>query len=175
MESFLMDKNAPLLPPFYSRYVHLVSAVSLPQGLLESGLVLHKYASNWTDEEAEFRYAECKWSAREVLLHLLDAERVFAYRALRFSRADQTVLPGYEENDYAEQYVNDTRKAGDIISEMRLLRESTAAMFAGFTPEIMERQGEASGVQLTVRTLGEIIIGHEKHHLKVLKEKYFPN
>ncbi len=162
------------LPPFYSRYVNLVSAVSLPGALLESGLVLQKFAGSWTAQEAEFRYADGKWSPREILLHLIDAERVFAYRALRFSRADQTVLPGFDENEYALQYVNDTRKVNEIITEMQLLRESTAAMFSSFTPEIMERQGEASGVQLTVRTLGEIIVGHEKHHLNVLKEKYFP-
>ena len=162
------------LPPFYSRYVNLVSAVSLPGVLLESGLVMQQYAGNWTSEEAEFRYAEGKWSPREILLHLLDAERVFAYRALRFSRADQTILPGFDENEYALQYVKDTRQVSDIITEMQLLRESTAAMFSAFSPEVMERQGEASGVQLTVRTLGEIIVGHEKHHLKVLQEKYFP-
>ena len=170
-----MDNKAPVLPPFYSRYIKLVSAVSLPLALQESGLIVQEYAGHWTEEQVHYRYAPEKWTAREVLIHMIDAERVFAYRALRFGRGDQTKLPGFEENRYAAQYTRDTRGVNEILHEMRLVRESSIALFSSFSPEIMERQGEASTIQLSVRSIGEIIVGHEKHHMKVLREKYFPN
>ena len=170
-----MDKKTPVLPPFYSRYVKLVSAVSLPLALQESGAVIQDYASSWTEETANYRYAPEKWTAREVLIHMIDAERVFAYRAMRFSRGDQTELPGFDENNYATQYDADPRDVTAILHEMRSLRESTIAMFSGFSSEMMETTGTASTVQVSVRSIGEIIVGHEMHHLKVLKEKYFPN
>lgn len=170
-----MENKSPVLPPFYSRYVKLVSAVSMPLALQESGAVIQEYAGNWTKETGDYRYGPEKWTAREVLLHMIDAERVFAYRALRFSRGDQTDLPGFDENQYGSQYAQDPRDVPAILHEMRTLRESTIAMFSGFTPEIMERTGTASTVRVSVRSIGEIIVGHEKHHLKVLKEKYFPN
>jgi hypothetical protein len=108
-----------------------------------------------------------------VILHLIDSERICAYRALRFARKDPTHLAGFDENAYAKNYAEDKRTMAEIISEMKSVRAATISLFKSFDRAALDRQGEASGASMTVRTLGEIIAGHELHHKKVLEEKYF--
>jgi hypothetical protein len=127
-----------------------------------------------TDANAGFRYAEGKWSIREVVGHVADAERVFAYRALRFARADATPLPGFDENAWMPSAGFDARPLGDVAAELRTVRESTLSLFRSFTPEAWLRTGSASGHPITARALAWIIAGHERHHLRVLTERYFP-
>ena len=169
-----MKSAHPVLPPFYARYVDLVSDLSLTIMLQTNGAAMREWAASWSEEQAAFRYAPGKWSAREVLIHLNDSERIFSYRALRFARRDHTPLPGFDENNYAQSYPKDHRPLEHIIREMKSIRESTICLFESFDDEALNRRGEASGVSMTVRTIGEIIAGHEMHHKKVLEEKYFP-
>ncbi len=169
-----MDKSVPDLPPFYARYANLISDVMLPTLLEKNGKIMADYVSEWTKAQAEYRYAPGKWSAREVIMHLIDSERIFAYRALRFARKDSTPLPGFDENAYAAMYSDDNRNMPDLIREMKSVRASTIQLFKSFSKEALNRSGEASGITMTVRSLGEIIAGHELHHKKVLEGKYFP-
>ncbi|MCA6078581.1 DinB family protein [Fulvivirga sedimenti] len=169
-----MKTTHPVLPPFYSRYVDLVSDVGLLSLLEENGRDMRAMVNSWSPEEADFRYAPDKWAAREVIMHLIDSERIFSYRALRFARKDHTPLPGFDENSYAQFYGNDKRTLEMLIAEMKSVRDSTISLFKSFDSDALNRRGEASGISMTVRTIGEIIAGHELHHKKVLEEKYFP-
>jgi len=169
-----MDKSVPDLPPFYAKYANLISDAVLTSLLEKNGRIMVDYVSGWTPTQAEYRYAPGKWSAREVIMHLIDSERIFAYRALRFARNDTTSLPGFDENAFAAMYADDQRQMPDLTEEMKCVRTSTIQLFKSFTKEALNRKGEASGVTMTVRSIGEIIAGHELHHKKVLEEKYFP-
>jgi uncharacterized damage-inducible protein DinB len=124
------------------------------------------------EEKGEHRYAEGKWSVKEVLNHMMDAERVFAYRALRFARNDQTALHPFEENDYAPEANAHARSIQQFVREMKRLRESTIDLFASLSPEMLVREGTASGKRISVKNLGYIIAGHDIHHLNILRDRY---
>lgn len=124
------------------------------------------------DELAGFRYAPGKWSVREVVGHVSDAERVFAYRALTIARGDTTSLPAFEENEWAEVSNADSRSLADLVGELHAVRAASLALFRGFGAAEWERAGTASGKHLAVRALPYIIAGHERHHVEVLRERY---
>ena len=118
------------------------------------------------------RYAEGKWSIREVVGHLSDAERVFAYRALRFARADATPLPGFDENEFMKRARLDERPMSGLIAEYEAVRAASVALFDGLFADEWTRHGTASGKEMSVRALAWVIAGHELHHLGILKERY---
>jgi len=118
------------------------------------------------------RYAPGKWSVREVLGHIIDTERVFTYRALRFSRGDATPLPGFEQDDYVENGGFGDRAVPDLVKEFQAVREASLALFAGMSEEMLGRRGIASGAELTVRAIPWIMAGHERHHVRILEERY---
>jgi len=124
------------------------------------------------EDKGEYRYAQGKWSIKELLCHMMDAERIFAYRALRFARNDNTPLSGFEENDYAPEANAHGRKIKEISDEMERLRLTTLDLFKSFSPAMLLRKGIASNVELSVLNLGFIIPGHETHHRKVLLDRY---
>lgn len=119
-----------------------------------------------------FRYAPGKWSVREVVGHLVDAERVFSYRALRFSRGDETPLPGFDENFYVDHARFDERPLLSLIEELTLLRSANVLLFRQLTPEELARTGEANTHPVSVRALAFILAGHMEHHFKGLRERY---
>jgi uncharacterized damage-inducible protein DinB len=158
--------------PYYGKYIDLV-----PDGDAVGALAAQIAATSGTlravsGADSLKRYAAGKWSIREVLGHLTDAERVFAYRALRFARNDKTPLPGFEQDDYIAPGKFDARAWPDLISEFEALRQSNLAMFRGFDADAWTRQGTASGNPMTVRALAYVIAGHELHHMKIVREKY---
>jgi hypothetical protein len=104
--------------------------------------------------------------------HMIDAERIFAYRALRLARGDATPLPPFEQNDYVQTAGSDQRTLADLIEEMRVVRESTILLLASFPDDAWVRRGVVSGREVSVRALAYIIAGHARHHLKVLRERY---
>jgi hypothetical protein len=124
------------------------------------------------DNKADVAYAPGKWTVRELLCHIMDAERIFCYRALRFARNDKTPLSGFEENDYAPQANAAGRSLQKIASEMSHLRASTIDLFESFTPEMLTRKGSANKNEISVMAIGFIISGHETHHRKILQERY---
>jgi hypothetical protein len=109
-----------------------------------------------------------------MLGHLIDAERIFTYRALRIARGDATPLAGFEENDYVRAAGSDGRTVGDLADELRTVREGTVRLFASLPDDAWSRRGNASGRDVTVRALAWITVGHALHHLKVLRERYLP-
>lgn len=136
-------------------------------GSTTSGLVL-----TLPEELGTYRYAPEKWSIKELVCHMMDAERIFAYRALRFARNDATPLSGFEETDYAPQANAHARTLQQLAEEMTRLRVSTIDLFASFTPEMLQRKGQANNSVISVVNLGYVIAGHETHHRVVLTERY---
>ena len=123
-------------------------------------------------EKHDFQYAPGKWKIKDIIQHLIDAERVFSYRALRIARNDKTPLPGFEENDFANEADGGRRTIQDLLTEYATLRHSTMQLFRSFTDEELIRVGTASGKPISVRAIGFIIIGHLKHHQQVFVERY---
>jgi hypothetical protein len=164
--------NLETIPPFYKNYVKQVDESDLLQALRISGHRMQELVHAIPVTKADFAYAEGKWTIRELLCHIMDAERIFCYRALRFARNDKTPLPGFEENDYAPQANASGRSLQKIASEMTHLRASTIDLFESFTPDMLVRKGSASGNEISVVAIGFIISGHETHHRKILQERY---
>lgn len=161
--------------PFAITYVQLVPEGQNPlEQLRRQGAEVSALLASLTDEQALFRYAPGKWSIKESLLHLIDSERIFAYRALRIGRGDQTSLPGFEQDDYVPNSGADTRPLTNILHEYETVRAATLSLFDSFTPETYQRAGMASGGPLSVRALAHIIPGHEAHHLHLFRERYLP-
>jgi uncharacterized damage-inducible protein DinB len=125
-----------------------------------------------TEEKGNFAYAEGKWTIKELLVHMIDTERIFCNRALRFARNDQTDLPGYDHDGYVPYSGANERTLNEITNEFNLVRQGSIALFNSFTAEMLERKGTASGNDLTVLAIGFIISGHETHHINILKERY---
>lgn len=124
------------------------------------------------EERAEFRYAEGKWSVKELVGHLTDSERVFAYRALSFARGDEGPLPGFDHDAWVARGDFSERTIGEIAEELRCLRASNLALFAGFSERAWTHRGVANGVSLTTRAIPWILAGHERHHRATLQERY---
>lgn len=123
-------------------------------------------------ERLDYRYAPGKWNMKELLVHIMDTERIFAYRALRFARKDQQPLAGFEQDDYMPASNANERTLDEIFEEYSAIRRSSMALFRHLQPEQLLYQGEASGHPVSVRALAYMILGHEQHHLKVIKERY---
>ena len=124
------------------------------------------------EEQALHRYAEGKWSIKDIVGHLIDAERVFAYRALSFARQDPSELPSMEQDDWVKTAQADRRSLDDLLEELRRVRLSTVSLFESMDEEMSLRTGTASGCEFSVRTFPYIIAGHELHHQRILKERY---
>lgn len=164
--------NLDSIPQFYRRYVEQVHHLDMKEAIVWSGEEMQKVLQTIPENLGEYRYAPGKWNIKELLQHMMDAERIFAYRALRFSRADQTPLPGFEENDYAPRANAHSRTVEMLAMEMHRLRQTTIDLFESFSPEMLALEGTASNTRMSVLALGFIVPGHETHHRKVLLERY---
>lgn len=164
--------NLDSVPPFYKNYVLRVKEYEMLEALQRSNQEVVNLVKSIPESQAEYRYQPGKWSIKELLCHMMDAERIFAYRALRFARNDKTELHGFEENDYAPEANAHGRTFLQLANEMESLRITTVQLFASFTPEMLERVGRANKTELSVLTLGYIVAGHETHHRVVLQERY---
>ena len=140
---------------------------------LESSLVLAmNLFGHISEEKGSYRYASGKWSIKELLQHLIDSERVFTYRALRFARSDEKDLLGFDENLYVETCRADERTMPALLEEFGHLRKSNILMFGSLDEAALRRKGSVDNNQLSVRALGFICCGHLLHHLKVIQERY---
>jgi uncharacterized damage-inducible protein DinB len=160
------------VPLFYKGYIENVKDMDVMVALTQSSKVALSLFRTLPEEMGEYRYDVGKWSIKELFNHMMDAERIFAYRALRFSRNDKTQLSGFEENDYAPLANAHSRSLHQLTDEMERLRATTLDLYASFTPEMLKREGTANNNKLSVLNLGYIIAGHETHHRKVISERY---
>src|SRR6202034_4604784 len=127
-----------------------------------------------SEGDGNFRYAADKWTVKEVVGHISDTERIFAYRALRLARADETALSGFEQDDYVLAGAFGERTLADLVEEFAFVRGATSALFHSLGEQAWLRRGIANKNEVTVRALAFIIAGHELHHRALLKERYFP-
>lgn len=161
--------------PMANTYVQLVPVGQNPlEQLRGQSAVLKEVLATLTDKQALHRYAPGKWSIKESLVHMIDTERIFAYRALRIGRGDQTPLPGFEQDDYVPNTGADARPLADIWHEYDTVRAATLSLFDSFSPDVYEITGNASGGLLSVRALAHMIPGHEAHHINLFRDRYLP-
>jgi uncharacterized damage-inducible protein DinB len=160
--------------PYYSKYVDRVPDGDLLQTLREQLDNTLTLVGGLDEAQGGHRYAPGKWSIRQSLTHVIDAERIFAYRALRIARGDQTPLESFDENAYAEAADADARTLADLADELRHVRMGNLALFASLSDEALARRGTASGGPVSVRALAWIIAGHEMHHVALFRERYLP-
>lgn len=157
---------------FYETYVSKVPEGDVLELLATQRDDLAELLASIDDERALHRYAEGKWSIKQVAGHLADAERIFACRALCFARSESAALPGFDENEYVAAADFDRRPLRSLIAELGHLRGATIEFFEGLSPQALSRAGTASGVSFSVRSFAFIIAGHERHHLGVLRDRY---
>jgi len=163
------------MPKFFDRYILQVEDIELLEGL-------KKNASLFEDEAIKDKllalgdqvYAPDKWTAKDILQHIIDTERIMAYRALRISRNDATPLPGFDENFFAANTTAANRTVDDLLEEFQIVRQSSILLFKNMTASMLQYEGIGSNQPIAPLALGFVLIGHPTHHLKVLKERYFP-
>jgi uncharacterized damage-inducible protein DinB len=126
-----------------------------------------------SEREGNFRYAPDKWSVKETVGHLSDTERIFAYRALRIARGDQTPMASFEQNDYVKSGNFGERRLSDLAEEFAAVRSASLALFRSLNDDAWTRRGVASNKEVSVRALAFMIAGHELHHQRILEERYF--
>ena len=159
--------------PYHDRYISLISGSDIV-GALDSGRRLTMLLLSGRDEsDGDFRYAPDKWTAKEVLGHICDTERIFAYRALRMARGDRTPIEGFEQDDYVRNGQFARRPLEELIEDYIAVRRATLTLLRNLDETAWMRRGIANKNEVSVRALAYIIAGHEVHHRRILVEKYF--
>lgn len=153
-------------------YINQVKEDDLLEAFTRGSTGFLRFLDTIPADKFDYRYAEGKWTIKEVLQHIIDAERVFAYRALRFSRKDTTALHGFDENHFAEQAEASRRSWSDLVEEFNVTRRSSELLFRSFSAEQLEANGISSNAPNYVLALGYIIVGHALHHEKIMRERY---
>jgi uncharacterized damage-inducible protein DinB len=159
--------------PYAIMYIGLLPDDGLILKHLEDNLrTTTEFLRRLPEEKLTYRYAEGKWTIKEILAHHIDDERIYAYRALRFARNDKSELPGFEQDDYAPESGANERSLDDLLDEFAAVRKSTIALFNSFNEHVLTRAGVASGNVMSVRAIAYHIAGHELHHMNIIKERY---
>lgn len=167
-----MRPNPGDYAPYYENYIKLVGGEDILKILNEQNKKTQDILNSFSEHKGNYRYADGKWTVKEVVGHLLDTERVFAYRALCIARGEKKSLPGFDQDDYVKMGNFNSRELFELNYDFRLLRESNLLLFRSFTPEMLNRRGFANEASVTVLAILFMIAGHEKHHINVLREKY---
>ena len=161
--------------PYYQSYIDQVSEADVLPVLRSQMDELDVLLGRVEPEHETHRYAEGKWSIRQIVGHLIDGERVFGYRVFCIARGEQQNLPGFDQNDYMMTAPYDRIDLEDLLSELRLIRLGNIAMMRTLDEEAWSRAGNANSNQVTVRALAFIMAGHLRHHMNVLRERYLSN
>ncbi len=176
---YLFDKltfmnNVDLLrvPSFYHNYIKQVAEADMTKAFQQHLVELRALLINIPAEKWAYRYAGGKWSIKEMVQHIIDADRIFCYRALRFARKDKTELPGFDEESFAAASNADTRTKEDLIDELSTVQKSAALLFSSFNEDQLNQTGTANGSEVYVAAIGFIIIGHTLHHKSILLQRY---
>ncbi len=172
MKVFFIFETMTEFQKYIQRYLDLIPSENWIEEMKLTGTyTLEIYGSLPPDLE-EYTYAEGKWTMKELLQHLIDAERIFAYRSLRFARRDKTELAGWDEELYSEHYFSTERKLKSLTDEFETVRKSSVIFFENLNSEQLTETGVANGNEISVETLGKLIVGHNIHHLNIINERY---
>jgi uncharacterized damage-inducible protein DinB len=171
----MADHNSlGVYPPNFDKYISLVDNEELNSILERQATEALNFFNSIPEEKWTHKYAENKWTVKEVLQHITDTERVFSFRALAFSRKDPHTLPSFDENEYASNSNANNRTPQNLVDEFLIVRKSTQFLFDGFSSDQLNYVGKASTYEMSVKAIGYMIAGHFAHHMKILKQKYFP-
>ncbi len=157
---------------YYQKYIDLIEGDDIIHILTSLNLEVSDVFNSFPLHKGDYAYAEGKWTVKEVAGHMMDTDRIFAYRALAIARGEKQPLPSFDQNEYVKNGNFNLRNISDITYEYRLVRESNLLMFKGFDESVYKNRGFAAGYEVTVLALMWIIAGHQKHHLNILREKY---
>lgn len=160
------------VPEWYHGYINQVPENMLMNALQNQTISFIKFLNKLPFEKRNYRYEKGKWTIKEMLQHITDAERIFAYRALCFARQDTTPLPGFDENYYADNAEASKRDWDNMLEEFKLIRKSNEILFASFDKKQLDSTGIASGKTVYVMAIGFIMVGHINHHINVIKQRY---
>lgn len=168
----MIKSSTTTYPQNFQKYIDQVKEDDLSTALKNQMPAAEIFLQSISEELSKRKYAEGKWSIKEVLQHLIDAERVFAYRALCFARKDDHTLPSFDETEYAANANANERSWLDLVGEFVAVRKSTEYLYNSFTPETLELVGKASDYTISVSEIGFVIAGHVNHHLRIIQERY---
>lgn len=158
--------------PYYSKYISLVPETDIRNAFASQPRELRSALNGVDDDRGTYAYADGKWTIKEVLSHLIDGERIFAYRMLRISRGDETPIEGFEQDGYIENSNANNRRFSELLDEFELSRKANTLMLNNLDETGLARIGTASGLPVSVRALANIAIGHVRHHVAILNERY---
>ena len=168
-----MSKPLPAnYPGHFQRYIDQVPETESLSAIINQGPEIMPFLSTISEEKSMYAYAEGKWTIKELLQHIIDAERIFTYRALCIARGEKENLPGFEENDYAANSFANNRRWDSLVKEFLTVRQSTELLFKSFTEEMLDNLGTSNNKTIDVSSIGFIIAGHYYHHKKILLERY---
>ncbi len=160
---------------YIQRYLQLIPSSDWLAEMRDSADQTVSIYKALSEQQGNFAYAENKWTLKEVLQHIIDAEKIYSYRALRFARRDKTVLPGWDEVSYGETYELTNRSVSSLINEFEAVRKSTLLFFENLNESQLSPSGIANDNEISVKLLGELTVGHNIHHLNVIRERYIPH
>jgi hypothetical protein len=168
-----MNKPSPSdYPEYFKKYIDQVKEDDLMLGFKNQMPAAEAFLQTIDEKLSQRKYAMDKWTIKEVLQHIIDAERVFGYRAMCFARKEKNVLPSFDENSYAASSEANSRNWADLIAEFAAIRKSTEYLYRGFSETTLQAMGKASNYTITVGALGFVIVGHVNHHLRIIQERY---
>ena len=162
-------------PPYFETYIRLVKDKDILSTLTDQPTDVSAFISSIPPNKENYAYADKKWTIKQVIAHMIDTERIMAYRALRFARKDKTPLPGFDENSFVANTNLSNITLKELDEELKLVRAANVALFKHFDESILNETGNSNGQNLSVRALLFIIAGHTCHHLNVLRERYLGN
>ena len=168
----ILDLKQHEFLPYFKGYIDRAKGVELLPGLRSEFKKAYDFYLTVSEDKLVYRYAEGKWTIKEIISHLIDTERIFCYRALRFARQDKTPVAGFDENNYVEASNANNRAIEELLEEYASVRAASISLFKSFSDADLLRKGMAGSGEVSVRALGFLIIGHEKHHINVIKERY---
>ncbi|HVG13464.1 MAG TPA: DinB family protein [Chitinophagaceae bacterium] len=162
------------MPPFFDRYINIVDDIDIITGLEDTNRIEDLVDKQMLLDLGDSVYAPGKWTIKDILQHIIDNERIQAYRALRFARNDKSILPGYDENLFADNTHLAHATVESLLEEFTVTRQSNIRLFKNFSPQMLQRTGICFNVTVPVLALGFVLIGHQLHHINIIKERYLP-
>jgi len=170
---YTTELNASEYNPYYDQFIKtLNSKTSLIDTFKQSKEDIIAFFKEIPSNKLDYKYDTGKWTPKEVLMHIIDTERIFSYRALRFARQDKADLLGFNQNDFIPPSKANLRSIDSLIEEYKTVRNATIALFENFDNDMLKEIGMGSGNPMSVRAIGFITLGHEKHHMSLIKERY---
>lgn len=161
--------------PYYKQYIELVNVMPLLDALAAGMETTQNFFENLPEEIWDYRYAPGKWTPKDILQHIADTERVFAYRALYFARDKKVDIKGFDENIFAENAFAEKKSVSELLQNYVAVRNASLSLFSGFDERELKQIGMGNGSAMSVRAAGFIICGHEKHHCNIILERYLRN